>query len=549
MKMILAHCNIKQLVTEQLNNYLLNAEYNFLELKSLILSKNSIGKVQSDLIIILSEYKKADQIEIQTILENQAYQNQSIEDDRQAKQDQLEDQKDIALRERISLELNQNQVKLRECETKEMHLLEELNQQPISPYNPAGNTPLVSIPINAPVTYYESPLPQLPSLTNNQIENQFNNLIHRNRLQIYKLNKEQQSIHKTLHEIDLRAEKRKQHNAIRDSRAELRKNHPNLKEEIRNTLSSVSQKRLEQNIKIEHRALEKKCVDLIQEAEDIHFSLLLEQLKNKLCTIKLPPSETEALKNILKFMTLHLQYETTYCITQKNLNTKEQNINEQRLKLEKLKSHLNLLQGQNPLLTTAKQNLLTQKRQLTTLYSTHTRLHQRLNSSTPLLWALSFLFLIPLILTLSAIIPFFIAPTLLYALVSIPPALLFLTAVGISIANRVYMFKANSDNAALKKNALSIETNSRKMGRTLNNIHLIQTTIPNLELQIQKDEHTKDQLVQSLKQHHLLAQQSLKQAQEIEPILYSNHSFLSIDPITLVPQPFLMAEETPPFTP
>lgn len=179
-------------------------------------------------------------------------------------------------------------------------------------------------------------------------------------------------------------------------------------------------------------------------------------------------------------------------------------------------------------MTAANEELVSRNLELTAMKEHHANLRHRLGTPALLLFGLTFLFSIPLILTISGVIPFFIAPALLYILVSAPPTILLLSTIGVGIAAIVFSFKMHSNESAIKSNLQAIETNSNQMSRNSQNLKSLETlTIPTLDMQIKKDENLRDQLMLSLQKLQRQAAQAFQKAKEVECLSYANSSLLN----------------------
>ena len=237
-------------------------------------------------------------------------------------------------------------------------------------------------------------------------------------------------------------------------------------------------------------------------------------------------SEIESIKTILKWINLHFQYEEQVRHAENSLNRKKQFLLSQFTRLQRLNSKLNSLHEENPDLITNNQQLDSRNAALALSLEYNNNLRQRLGMSTLLLFAFTFVSVAPLILILTGIIPF-IASTLLFSLIATPPALLLITSLGVGIAAGIYAYKTRSNEAEIAINKQTIEDNTRQMGRNVHQLDTIQkTTIPNLETQIKREELLKDQFAAAAQKAQLLSTQALKQATDIEPVLFSNISFL-----------------------
>lgn len=516
--MILANYNIQEFVTDQINTYLTDNELSFSDLKTLLLSKSPIPNVHSNIVTILAQAKHSDQVEVQKALEKQAHKKQLAEDAQQQKQDRLAALKDEELKDRFTRELNHIPTQLSSYGTESALLQLQL-------------TRVLEMTLNVEVIHHHEHDLKKPATTLDEPRHTIERLrksILNYGIKTQALLEKKQSMQKSLQEIELRARESLTRQLERSVREQARIGYNSSGEGVLETLSTQNQSQLSKSIYDQHKALEKKCTDLIMETEQINYIFFIEQLRDHLTHSSLSSSKVEALNTILKLMKQHVQYEQQSATSQDSLNKKIQSISSQINKLQELNNKLHALREDNPNLTSANQQLSTRNTDLALSLEHNSSLQQRLGAPTLLLFALTFIFTIPLILTITGIIPFFIAPALLFTLVATPPALLLIAALVTGISAAVYAYKAHSDESEIKMNKQTIENNNDQMGRNTQHLHTLQAvTIPNLETQIKKDELTRDLLVDSLKKTQLLAKQILKKANEIDPVLYSSIPFLS----------------------
>lgn len=518
--MLLANYNIQEMITEQINLFLTNYELSFSELKSLILSKAPIPQVHSNIVRILTESKNKDEIKVKKNLETQAFKRQRGEDEKQKKHDIDEEVDDEDSKARLERELKHIPTQLinyeTECRLLELKLHRLMEAAPKVEVSQHTNKNLKN-------TQSKSLEEHLRSVE------KIKSTIQTYEVKIHSLLVEQSTIQIKLRDLEIRAKDRRERENRRTRRSQASIGYLSTGEGIEDTLSTKNQSLLEKSIQAQQNALDKKCSELIQDSEQINFPYFLEELPNHLAkkSINLSNAETEVLHAILKLMNQHLKFELQVANTEESLNKKNQSITSQNSKLQGFKDRLKSLQNSNPNLTEANKKLTALNSELSIKLKDNTNLRQRLVTPALLLFALTFIFTIPLILTVSGVIPFFIASALLYTLVSAPPALLLLATVAVGISALVFGIKAHSNDSEIKTNKQTIESNTNKMGKNSQSLKTLQTvTIPSLESQIKKDESSRDNLMSSLKNCQNQAKQALKQAKEIEPIAYSGSSLL-----------------------
>lgn len=515
--MLLANYNLHELVTEHLNKYLSSSALSFSELKTLLLSKAPIAQIHVSISALLNEAKEQNKAKVKTALETQAYKNQMAEDKKQKEQDETEETKDEESKSRLKRELERIPGKLNtyeaDCRLQERKLARLLASRP--------NIEVTQHPSNAGVK--KSSSTKLEEHERAVERAQTSVLDYQDKIRL--LYVERSSIEVKLKDIETRSDDRKDRRHARSRRAQAGVGYHSSGEGVEDTLSQRNRVLLARNIDTQYEALEKKCAELIQDAEQINYPVFLDELPKYLKSTEdaVTVQEAIALKAILKFMKKHFDCEQQAASSADSLNKKRQSISSQIVKLQESNKRLKSLQNNNPDLVSANQKLREENTELKTALANNSSWRDNLSTPSWLLAGLTFLFAIPFILTLSGTIPFFIAPALLYSLVSIPPALLLLATLGTGIAAIVYSVKASSNESAIKSNVQTIEKNQNSMGRNAQSLKTLQTvTIPNIEAQIKKDEALRDRLVSSIKDSKQRAADALKQAQEIEVVSFAD---------------------------
>ncbi|HAT6932649.1 TPA: Dot/Icm type IV secretion system effector LegC3/PpeA [Legionella pneumophila] len=519
MIMFLANCNIEELVTEHIIQFLADEELSFAGLKDLILSKAPIPWIHSSVTAALLKSRDSDKTEVKKNLEQQSYKAQMAEDKIQKEQDEAEALKDKKLKETLTRELNHIPTQISEQQT-ELRLLHYKLERL---FESQTKVDVIQHP--------DSSMKKIkPSSTHSASIERLQRSINEREIKIQSLFEQEVNNKIKLNEIEKRASIRSQHHTKRVKRAQARIGYNSTGEDILSTLSGKNQSILLRSIQKQHHALEKKCSDLIQEADQINYPLFLEELQKHLNKKKhnLSSQEVDGLKSVIKYIKQHLEFEHEAINTQSSLHIKKQSISSQIVKLRELQSKLKTLKNNNPHLTAANEELVSRNLELTAMKEHHANLRHRLGTPALLLFGLTFLFSIPLILTISGVIPFFIAPALLYILVSAPPTILLLSTLGVGIAAIVFSFKMHSNESAIKSNLQTMETNSNQMNRNSQNLKSLEAlTIPTLDMQIKKDENLRDQLMLSLQKQQRQAAQAFQKAKEVECLSYANSSFLN----------------------
>ncbi|HAT1595207.1 TPA: kinectin 1 [Legionella pneumophila] len=517
--MFLANCNIEEVVTEHIKQFLADEELSFSGLKDLILSKAPIPWIHSSVTATLLKSRNSDKTEVKKNLEQQAYKAQLAEDKIQKEQDDAEALKDKKLKEVLTRELNHIPTQISEQQT-ELRLLHYKLERL---FESQAKVDVIQHP--------DSPLKKIKSSSSDSASiERLQRSINEREIKIQSLFEQEINNKIKLNEIEKRTNIRSQHHTKRVKRAQARIGYNSTGEDVLSTLSGKNQSLLLRSIQKQHHALEKKCSDLIQEADQINYPLFVEELQKFLNkkNRNLSSQEIEALKSIIKFIKQHLEFEHEAINTQSSLHIKKQSISSQIVKLRELQNKLKTLKNNNPHLTAVNEELISRNLELSAMKEHHANLRHRLGTPALLLFGLTFLFSIPLILTISGVIPFFIAPALLYILVSAPPTILLLSTIGVGIAAIVFSFKMHSNESAIKSNLQAIETNSNQMSRNSQNLKSLETlTIPTLDMQIKKDENLRDQLILSLQKLQRQAAQAFQKAKEVECLSYANSSLLN----------------------
>jgi hypothetical protein len=522
--MPLADCTIQELVTDHIKQYLSKNNPNFAELKALIVSKAPIPQIHSNIVTHLTQMKDKDCTKVQKALEHQAYKNQITEDEKQKKRDTSEESRDEEVTKRLKRQLNHIPTQLNNYNT-ERRLLEYKLSRLMNEAAKIEVTQHTNPEINKKISSsYEEYLRSIERVKSS---------IASYDIKIQALNRDQVTLHVQLNDQENRAQVRLIRHKSRVRRAQARTGYLSSGEGIDETLSSKNHTQLTKSIQDQHQALEKKLIDLIQKSEHINFSFFINELQLYLAQpdIKLKIHEIDALNACIKLMNAHLEFENQARHTQTSINIKKQHISSLANKLQEQNSRYTSLKGDNPHLTEINNQLHLGNIKLTEALNGHNNLSQHLKTAALLLLTLSFLFTIPLILTLTGVIPMVFAPALLYSLVAVPPALMLIATISVGIAALVYDNKANSNEAEIKNNLNSIEINHTKMNRNIQNLNLIQTTtIPKLEEQINKGNASQEHLALSLKKSQNQALEALKQAKEIQPVAAQSTLFSADSP-------------------
>lgn len=531
--MSLANYDVKQELIKLTQNFL-SIDYQFSELKDLLTNKKPISSIHEQITKKLHQIRDSEKSEAISRLENSAFQQQISEDENELMRDLQEKRKDLNQRNILNEELQHKKILKAEYERQLLIYTVPTNTH-VHPDTPTvhHHTPSVSVTL--------TPNPNVHTHSEASISRQ--DLESR----LYKLNRRISEITKELQDLDLRRDQREIRSQNREKRSLARNNYlakkeltanpssllrfvydPKKIDTITETLSSTNQRKLTSNIEKELKTIEQQCSSLISKAEQFNYSVFLEQLEPYLQTARRPFQEIEALRTISVRMKDHLSYQKKAANIQLQLNSAIRSIGENKNTLERLNSKLNSLRLANPNLTKKNVSLEEENKKLSESHDAHIKTRNKLIFPTLLSSGLSLLFSIPLILTLTGVIPYVIAPALLLTLVIAPPALLLLTGLGFGIAAMIYAVKAYMNNSAIQSNQETIENNRQQMGTNLQEIYTLENqTIPNLQKTQSQNESTKNRLEDELQHAEALAEQALKQAKEIEPYIYSSTPFFN----------------------
>lgn len=247
--MFLANCNIEELVTEHIKQFLADEELSFSGLKDLILSKAPIPWIHSSVTATLLKSRDSDKTEVKKNLEQQSYKAQLAEDKIQKEQDDAEALKDKKLKEVLTRELNHipTQISEQQTELRLLHYkLERLFESQAK----------VDV-----IQHSDSPMKKIkPSSSHSASIERLQRSINEREIKIQSLFEQEVNNKIKLNEIEKRASVRSQHHTKRVKRAQARIGYNSTGEDILSTLSGKNQSILLRSIQKQHHALEKNAV-------------------------------------------------------------------------------------------------------------------------------------------------------------------------------------------------------------------------------------------------------------------------------------------------
>ena len=349
------------------------------------------------------------------------------------------------------------------------------------------------------------------------------------RQSIYSLNQRILDINTEINSIDSKRLTRQQRRDMRDARIQARLDlaHNKLGITLIDTLSPINKSSLFYKIQTEHACIDDRCSSLIKEAGRANYSVFIQQLEFNLSKGILTVPEDEALRTVIKLMKQHQEQEKRVANIEAQLNATIKTIRDDQFKRQQLAARLESLKGANPNLTRANEQLVLENRTLDSTRGQNNQSRDRLITPSLILAGSSLITSIPLILTLSGVIPVVLVPALFFSLLAFPPALLIIATLTVGIVALVYAIKSAINSSNIQKNEATIAQNTQQMQQNLREITELQTTtIPGLDVTIRTNQHAQTKLDESLQQATALSAQTLQQAKNTEPLGYAKAPFL-----------------------
>lgn len=498
--MLLADCKIADLVLEHVSRYLNEPEHSFSDIKEYLVNNKSLSFIYSQLNDTLLEIKTETESHVKKALEDDFYKKQINADEQQKSSEEAEQLIDKQKYSSLTRKLDSLITSKNAHESTRAMNIHSLNSLLFN------SIPQQGVPKKDEKNREQKKIKQLQEFISTDEKKIFSII---NSIDIYQ---------KKLHQLDVKIKQRDAHEHGREQRKQARIGYQSSGQGLESTLSQRSSKHLGQCLEEQQRLIEQKCADLIHEATRYVYPCFIEQLTGKLRELNLSLNEQEALSIILKLMRQHTQYEQNIIAIKDELKKTKQLIAAQTRKLQQHESQLSTLQINNPKLVNSNTILEQQNKEHSLRLEQFSQLSKRFLAPTFLLLAIAFLLSIPAILTIGGIIPLFLSPTLLYALVLVPPALCVTATIGTAITSLVCYVKAQSNKTALSTNSNTINANNKLMSGNEETIKVTrELSIPLLKAQINKDESRKEQLLQDLEQSKRMAKQTQQQVQAIEP--------------------------------
>lgn len=492
--MTLVHVDTHQLVSDQMLVFIKNSSLTFEGIRKLLLNKGIIPSVQSKVIEEIDQLKDSSFYEVQQRLEQQAFKLQESEDLKEHEDEHHRHQKIqceiITLKQELDTIPNDKLSHQKQCISIQAQL-NELKQKKQDPKSDA-----IENEINA--------------LKKSLIEHEFKflDLTHR-----------QTAIEMKIHDLKIEAKTILNHELNRKSRKQARIGYNASTEGIFDTLSSTNSKQLKNNLHSQRQALDKKAKELADDAEKINYATFLDQLQHHLNELTISENEKEALKNIIKFMRLHLDTELEIFQMESLITNKRSSLAKQAEKLHMLQLRISELEHNKPKLLEQNSTLADQVKTLKPALMETTEHLKRLKISTWILLALSLLVMIPLLLYVFGWISALASTAISYALLASPPMLLWLTTVALGITTSVFYFKNTSLDGIIKSAEQVIDNNLNQIKKEQGDLTLLSlSTLPHLTRQITKDENIRDQLLPQLETKRLISREYFEKAASITPV-------------------------------
>lgn len=525
--MSLANVNVKNRLNEVFSEYLQD-NLSFSDLKNMLVSKTAVDFIHQK---IKKEIESIERLEIEgiiNVLETQAYETQKKDDEQESQNDLMHAQQDNS--RLMSLQFATEPLRaLRKAYGKELEALNtssnthEHTQTPVTHEHSStpqkdphvhehGQSPQTNSNVHVHLTLAQKDPHvhehQSAKLTPEELQRKINGVDE----ELFKIQKE-------ISQIQIREGDRRVRESARNLRSAARVAYLSKTGYLKETLSNDKQQTL-------HYRMSKACQlsveisnSLVRDASSINYTILLGQFELYLGRSKRSDLEIHALRKIYTQMQAHLGFESKARKANDDYLQAKERWERKSEELSKASSKLQDLAGANPALVLQNQKLEKDNEELQQKYNANIDQVNELIKPGLILGGLSLLFSVPLILTLAGVIPYFIEPVLLLSLFATPPALLLAAGIGVGIAALVYGVKAYFNNSSIQNNKNTVTNNVLQSARnTYEADQLRLVTIPQFEMQLPE---LKSQTQTHLKQKNLLdasVRDSLKTAQEIEPV-------------------------------
>lgn len=507
--MSLSNYNINQQLEHYIDQFLDSSPPpSFPQLKTLIIARQPIAPVHNQIVSELTLLKSRDQEDSVSLLKRKAYEQQTIEDEAQRKNDeqmQLSDQIEshILTDNLRAARLRETQLEFRLMCTPRTIITRGSNVHQHAHQSSTSGSTHVHTHSGSRLNAYAHVNPERLRL---EIE-----------LDCCKQNIIQ--IQSALSALRIKNKSRQERSASRNARKS------GLLANSEDLLSSENFNQLMLDIQNIHHALETQCASLIREANGTNYFVFLHKLELLFSKGTMPPNEIDALRNTVRLMNQCAQYDTEVQELQSELNAAIRTIANNQAEKERQTTRLNTLFQKNPELRSNNQRLDDENAALELTRAENRQKRDKLITPSLILLASSLVASTPIILTLTGVIPAVLTPALLFTLVSFPAALLAVTTLVVGIIAITYAIRSRINTSNIESNQRTINGNIIKMEENRNSIaHLEDTLIPELNIQIHNSECIQSELTATLERTCELRAQLLIQANNLEPIRLSQSS-------------------------
>lgn len=276
------------------------------------------------------------------------------------------------------------------------------------------------------------------------------------------------------------------------------------------------------NIQNENHALEALCVSLIHTAMDTNYPAFLRKMDSFLSSERMSDIESNSLRAIVRLMHQCSEYDREAQAIHAELTALMATIHRNQEEIRRNKGQLDSLRQVNPTCQRHNERLVEENSKLELARINDTQKRDKLFTPSLILLASTFVASTPLILTLTGVIPAILTPALLFTLVSFPAAFLAVATIIVGTMAITYAIKTRIHASTIQSNQKTIDENTKKMqGNRLSIAYLEDTAIPVLLQQIDANECSRQELNGQLERTKALSAQLLEQASRLEPIRVS----------------------------
>lgn len=539
----LSSYNVNQQLVNHFNHFLTQT-ISFSTLKSLVLAKKPHKEIHQALLSEIENRTVAEQLAIQKTLEQKALTQQRNEDERaESTEQQLAIQRQVR-RPQLLLALAAHNTRISELQL-ELHAITQKmtpssSHQHEHPSNSSSHvhTHESSSSASNPSQHHTHPSTSTLSEQAQHIGRQLKAI----RFAVSQINTE-------LRMLDVADEQ-----AINVRTQQMKRRHARTKLDegqdgvtIGDALSPSKYKELQEHIRKAHQDIERHSKELINEAFTSNYSIFLQQLELSLVHLACSTEEQEALKDVLKFMKVHLEHVTKTQKIQNDLDRSITTLHTETIHLTQLRAREGELTNAHPHLTKKNEALRAENETLTQKQKANYASRDEILTSTLMFAGLALLCSIPLILALGGVLaPMAAAPAILLVLTSITPALSLIASLGLGITALVYGIIGAVQGSQIGTNNKTINRNLATMEENKEEFAKLQTaTIPECVNTVAECKKHIDLLNIDLAKEQSLAQEALDQAALCEPRIKAAPSSPTLKPTETAPTFFKPILQSP----